>query len=98
MNDDNRSGTTSARRVRSAAALLGGAATLALIGIALGHPADDSVSAARTHHGDTAQYTSPTQTAMKVGLTTVESADPGPAIPPSVPEIPFAAPKIKADK
>jgi len=97
MNDNNQSVTASARRVRSAAAFIGGAATLALMGIALGHP-DGTVSAARTRHGDTAEYTSPTQTAMKLGLTTVESTESAPATPPPTPATPFAAPAVKAGK
>ena len=79
-------------------AVFGGAATIALMAIAVGHPADDGLSAARTHHGDGTEYTSPTQTAMNLGATTVESTDQVATRPPQTPQIAFAAPKIKGDK
>ncbi len=94
--NDNRTGTSSARRMKSVAALLGGAATIALTAISLGHPTDGTLLAGKSHHGSNTEYTSPTQTAMKMGATTVESTDQVATRPPAAPEIAFAAPRVKA--
>jgi len=92
---DSQTKRTTPAPMRSVAALVGGAAVVALTAIALGD-APSTVSASRAHHGNNTEYTSPTQTAMKLGLTTVESTEQAPTTPPPVPATAFAAPRIKA--
>lgn len=86
-----------AERSKSASAAIGSTAAFALViaGLVCAHTPDDSMSAARTHHGDDGQYTSPTASVMSLGSTTVGPTEDVQQTPPPAPSIAFAAPKIK---
>lgn len=87
-----------AERSRSVSAAIGSAAAFALViaGLLCAHTPDDTMSAARTHHGDGGEYTSPTASVMSLGATTVGPTEDVQQTPPPAPSISFAAPKIKA--
>lgn len=72
------------QRTKSASAIVGGAAAIALVASALAVMGpDDSASASKGHAGkDNAEYSSPSETPMLLGATT------------SVPEAPGTAPAI----
>lgn len=86
-----------AERRKSVSAAIGAAAAFALViaGFSGANTPDATMSAARTHHGDDGQYTSPTASVMSLGATTVGPTEDVQQTPPPAPSIAFAAPKIK---